>query len=137
MAATTARVSTAWMKWKECTGVLCDRRMPEKLKGKIYRTVVRPVALYGAETWPATARAEQKMHAMEMRMLRWSAGLTLLDRQRNEDVRSRFGVAPIAEKMRESRLRWYGHVLRREPDSVARRAHEMAVVRKKNGGDQN
>ncbi|VDP20857.1 unnamed protein product [Heligmosomoides polygyrus] len=35
------------------------------------------------------------------------------------EVNSRkFGVAPIAEKMREARLRWYGHVLRGKEDSV-------------------
>ena len=30
--------------------VLCNRRMPVKLKGKVYKTVVRPALLYGAET---------------------------------------------------------------------------------------
>ncbi|PIO65757.1 hypothetical protein TELCIR_12557 [Teladorsagia circumcincta] len=31
------------------SGVLCDKKVPERLKSKIYRTVVRPFALYGAE----------------------------------------------------------------------------------------
>ena len=30
--------------------VLCDRKMPVKLTEKIYRKVVRPALLYGAET---------------------------------------------------------------------------------------
>ena len=30
---TTQRVSAAWRNWKRCSGVLCDRRMPVKLKG--------------------------------------------------------------------------------------------------------
>lgn len=34
------------------------------------------------------------------------------------DIRQRFGVAPIADKLREARLRWYGHVLRGEADGV-------------------
>ena len=42
------RVGAGWMNWKKCSGVLCDRRMPVKLKGKVYRTVVRPAMLYGA-----------------------------------------------------------------------------------------
>ena len=45
----TQRVSAAWRNWKRCSGVLCDRRMPVKLKGKVYKTVVRPALLYGAE----------------------------------------------------------------------------------------
>ncbi|VDP14487.1 unnamed protein product [Heligmosomoides polygyrus] len=44
-----SRVSAAWSKWRSLTGVLCDRKIPEHLKSKIYRAVVRPVAMYGAE----------------------------------------------------------------------------------------
>ena len=33
------RVGAGWMNWKKCSGVLCDKRMPVKLKGKVYRTV--------------------------------------------------------------------------------------------------
>ena len=54
----TQRVSAAWRNWKRCSGVLCDRRMPVKLKGKVYKTVVRPALLYGAETW-ATTRGQE------------------------------------------------------------------------------
>ncbi|PIO69534.1 hypothetical protein TELCIR_08637 [Teladorsagia circumcincta] len=55
---------------------------------------------------------------METKMLRWTAGVTRLDRIRTNAIRERFGVAPIADKMREARLRWYGHVLRGSDESV-------------------
>ena len=48
------RVSAAWRNWKRCSEVLCDRRMPVKLKGKVYKTVVRPALFYGGETWATT-----------------------------------------------------------------------------------
>ena len=47
-------MSAAWRNWKRCSGVLCDRRMPVKLKGMVDKTVVRPALLYGAETWATT-----------------------------------------------------------------------------------
>ena len=50
----TQRMSAAWRNWKRCSGVLCDRRMPVKLKGMVDKTVVRPALLYGAETWATT-----------------------------------------------------------------------------------
>jgi hypothetical protein len=121
------RVSAAWMKWRQVTGVLCDKKIPLRLKSKIYRTVVRPVALYGTECWPTTKKHEQALHAMEMRMLRWSLGLTRLDHVMNENIRKTLKVAPITDKMRESRLRWYGHVLRSNSTTVAKTALELNV----------
>ena len=108
--------------------------MPEKLKSKIYKTVVRPVALYSAECWPSTLKHDRMLHAMEMRMLRWSLGVTRRDRVRNDDIRGRLGVAPITKKMREARLRWYGHVIRSEENSVAARAMHLHVQGKRPRG---
>ncbi|EYC37522.1 hypothetical protein Y032_0783g2326 [Ancylostoma ceylanicum] len=106
---------------------MCDKKVPLKLKSKIYRTVVRPVALYRAECWPTTLKHEQTLHTMEMRMLRWTRGITRLDRVRNEDVRSMFGVAPITAKMRDARLCWYSHGLKGEDSSVAKSAMSTTV----------
>ena len=30
------RVGAGWMNWKKCSGVLCDKRMPVKLKAVFY-----------------------------------------------------------------------------------------------------
>ena len=73
------RVSAAWGNWKRCSGVLCDRRMPVEVKGKVYKTVVRPALLYGAETWATTRRQEARLEVNEMRMQRWMCGVTRRD----------------------------------------------------------
>jgi hypothetical protein len=39
------------------------------------------------------------------------------DRVRNDDIRDRVGVAPIAEKLIQHRLKWFGHIQRRPPDA--------------------
>ncbi|XP_042082683.1 uncharacterized protein LOC121815479 [Haplochromis burtoni] len=119
------RVNTAWMKWRQASGVLYDKRMPIYLHLKVYTSIVRPVALYGSECWPAMTKHEQALHTMEMKMLRWPLGLTRLDRARNEDVRKRWGVTPITDKMREARLRWYGHVVRSDKNSITKTAQQL------------
>jgi hypothetical protein len=42
------RIRAGWVKWRQAYGVLCDKNVPNKLKGKFYRTVIRPAMLYGA-----------------------------------------------------------------------------------------
>ncbi|CAG9123917.1 unnamed protein product [Plutella xylostella] len=100
----TRRMNAGWMKWKQLTGTTCDRKMPIKIKGKIYKSVIRPVMLYGAECWATKVCDEKRMHVTEMRMLRWMCGVTRKDRIRNEYIRGSMKVAPIVEKMKSHRL---------------------------------
>jgi len=72
----------------------------------------------------------------EMRMLRWILGLTLRDRKRNDDIRRILGVVCITDKVREARLRWYGHVQRREEDSCVKRILEPNVGGQRSRGRQ-
>ncbi|KAF3667525.1 putative serine carboxypeptidase-like 18-like [Capsicum annuum] len=121
------RIGAGWMKWKLASGVLCDKKVPPKLKGKFYRVVVRPALLYGAECWPVKNSHIQRMKVAEMRMLRWMCGLTRGDRVRNETIREKVGVTSVECKMREARLRWFGHVKRRGMDAPVRRCERLAL----------
>ncbi|XP_070057622.1 uncharacterized protein [Nicotiana tomentosiformis] len=62
-----------------------------------------------------------------MRMLRWMCGHTRLDRIMNEVIRDKVGVAPIEDKMREARLRWFGHMKRRSTDASVRRCERLTL----------
>ncbi|ONL97201.1 Retrovirus-related Pol polyprotein LINE-1 [Zea mays] len=111
------RIKVGWLKWRQAAGVLCDPRVPRKLKGKFYRTAIRPAMLYGAECWPTKRRHVQQLSVAEMRMLCWICGHTRRDRVRNDDIRERVGVAPIEEKLMQHRLRWFGHIQRRPEEA--------------------
>jgi hypothetical protein len=111
------RINAGWMKWRQASGILCDKKVPQKLKGKFYRMAVRPAMLYGAECWPTKRQHIQQMSVAEMRMLHWMCGHTRKDRIRNEVIRDRLGVAPIDEKLVQHRLRWFGHIQRRPPEA--------------------
>jgi hypothetical protein len=62
-------IKADWLKWCQASGVLCDPRVPLKLKGKFYRTVIRSVMLYRAEYWPTKRRHVQQLIVVEMCML--------------------------------------------------------------------
>ncbi|KAF3679548.1 putative pre-mRNA-processing factor 6-like [Capsicum annuum] len=83
--------------------------------------------MYGAECWPVKNSHIQKLNVTEMRMLRWMCGLTRGDRIRNETIREKVKVASVEDKMREVRLRWFGHVMRRGTDAPVRRCERLAL----------
>jgi len=47
------RIQAGWTKWRCASGFICDKKVPLKLKGKFYRTAIRPAMLYGTECWAA------------------------------------------------------------------------------------
>ncbi|KAJ8724185.1 hypothetical protein PYW07_008165 [Mythimna separata] len=115
------RINGGWMKWRPVKGTTCDPRMLLKLKGKIYKYVIRPVILYGSECWAVKKMDEKRLHVAEMRMLRWMCGVTRMDKVRNECIRGSLKVAPVTEKLEGNRLPWYGYVKRRDKTYVTKR----------------
>ncbi|PZC79938.1 hypothetical protein B5X24_HaOG215620 [Helicoverpa armigera] len=113
-----ARISAAWAKWREVSGVICDPKMPVKLKGQVYKSIIRPVLLYGSEAWPVLERHKQELRVTEMKMLRWMCGVTRKDRVRNSRIRGSLHVRDIADKLQECRLRWMEKVGHRKTRSV-------------------
>ena len=45
-----------------------------KVNGKVYKTMVRPAILHGAETWATTRGQEARLEVNAMMMLRWMCG---------------------------------------------------------------
>ena len=76
---------------------------------------------------------ENKLDVAEMRMLRWMSGVTKLDNIRNERIRRTTKVREISKKVQESRLKWYGHVLRREDEYVGKRVMRMVPGKRRRG----
>ncbi|KAK3522998.1 hypothetical protein QTP86_010502 [Hemibagrus guttatus] len=108
------RVQAGWNGWRKVSGVLCERKISARIKGKVYRTVVRAAMLYGLEIVSLRKRQESELEVPELNMLRFSLGVTRLDRIRNEYIRRTAHVGRLGDKVREARLRWFGHVQRRE-----------------------
>ncbi|KAK3568206.1 hypothetical protein QTP86_000223 [Hemibagrus guttatus] len=125
------RVQAGWNGWRKVSGVLCDQKISARIKGKVYRTVVRPAMLYGLVTVPLRKRQESELEVAELKMLRFSLGVTRLDRIRNEYIRGTAHVGRLGDKVREARLRWFGHVQRREMVRVVQVMYERSrtVVR--------
>jgi hypothetical protein len=44
--------------------------LSEKIKNRIYKTIILPVVLYGCETWSLTIREEHRLRVFQNRVLR-------------------------------------------------------------------
>ena len=74
-----------------------------------------------------TKKQVEEMEVAEMKMLRFAMGVTRKDKIRNEHIRGTVKIEWLGIKMREGRLRWYGHVMRRGQEYVRRKMIEMEL----------
>ena len=121
------RVSAAWRKWREISGLLVNRSVPVVCRARVYDACIRSVMLYGSEGWPMLDRLRGVLTSCDRRMLRYIAAVSLLDHVRSEEVADRCGVEPLEVVMRRRRLRWYGHVRRRDEQEPLGRIMELTV----------
>ena len=68
-----------------------------------------------------------KLDVAEMRMWRWMCGETRKDKIRNECFQEHLGVTTIGDKIRETRLRWFGHIQRMPVTASVRKSLVMKV----------
>ena len=128
------RLQAGWNCWRRMSGVICDMLVPARVQWKVYKVAVRPTMLYGLETVALTKRQEADMEVADWKMLRFSLGVTGIDKIRNEYIRGTAQVGRFGEKTREARLRWYGHVLRKDDGYIGRTMLRMELPRKRKRG---
>ena len=74
------------------------------------------------------------MEVTEMKTLRFAMGVTRKDKIKNEYIRSTVKVEWLGMKLREGRLRWYGHVMRGDHEYVGKKMMEMELPGKRKRG---
>lgn len=125
--ATVFRVRCAWSKFRELSDLLTNKEVSLRLKGKIYTTCVRSAMLYGSETWALKAEEMARLDRTEMRMIRWMSGVKLRERHTNLELREKMGIDSVTEVLRRRRLRWWGHVLRKDDEEWVKKCMDLEV----------
>ena len=89
------------------------RSIGRNTKTKLFKTLIRPVLLYGCEAWKLTVAEERELDRFQftcpIRILRiwWP------QRVRNDTISQVTGVK-ISDEIRKRRWNWIGHVFRKE-----------------------
>ena len=111
--------------------LLKQKEIPKDVKVCIYSTILRPVLLYGSETWTLTKKLKSKIQACEMRILRLIFGVTKRDKIRNETIRNSLNVQSILTIIEKNQLRWFGHILRMPDIRDVKRMYQWKPTKKR------
>jgi hypothetical protein len=64
------KIKAGWLKLRQVFDVLCDPKVPLKLKGKFYKTAIRPTMLYGAECYDGFVATQEEIGSGMMTYVR-------------------------------------------------------------------
>ena len=92
---------------------------------QIYKTLIRPVVTYGAETWKQTAAEENALRRFERKVLRKIYG-PVVDKgvwriRYNNELCELMGGEDIVRSIKAQRIQWLDHVERVDETAMAKR----------------
>ena len=120
----TKRVQAGWNGWRRMSGVICDRRVPARVKGKVCTVIVdsktsNVVRVGDGGTDEKTGGGDGGGRVEDVTIF--------IRSDKNECIRGTAQVGQVGEKTREARLRWYGHERRKYDGYIGRRMLRMEL----------
>jgi len=80
---------------------------------KVHNAPALPILLYGSENRTRKKKKDEKrLTSIEIKFFRKTAGYTLFDHERNEEILEEARVGPVDEKLRKYKSNWLRHVTR-------------------------
>ena len=73
------------------------------------------------------SRVSARLEQTEIRMVRWMCGVSLKDRVLSTELRERMGIESVFDVVKRNRLRWVGHVLRKDDDDWVKKSMSYVV----------
>jgi len=104
-------IRIGWNKFRQLVPLLTNKDVSLIMRRRLYSSCVRSSMLHGSETWPIRKENVVALQRAEMRMVGWMCGIKPKDRFPSMELRERLALV-----LQQNRLRWYGHVLRKQDD---------------------
>ena len=103
------RVQVGVNAWRQVEGVMSDKHISKKLKGKVLGACVTPAMMYGLETLPVSEKHQHRLHVCENNWVRRIAGVKRMDRRRMAELREEVGIQKcLMGRLVKSRMKWAG-----------------------------
>ena len=124
-----ARVRCGWKKFHELAPFLTStsKAPTPEMKGLVYSACVRSSLTYRTETWALQADQERMLERAENRMVRWMNGVSLKDRLTSKELQENLQIENIVKVVRRARLRWFGHVERKDDEDWVKRTTRLEI----------
>jgi hypothetical protein len=110
------RIALANRNYFALVNILKTKNINRKYKVIIYKTSIKPVLMYGAETWVLSKADELRLGVFEIKILRRIYGLICEGaawRSRyNEELYRLYDETDLVTIVRITRLKWAGHIVR-------------------------
>ena len=94
----------------------------EKLRLKLYDSLVKPILIYNAGTWGISKTDEKNLNSFHRRQLRRVLNMKYPITISNVNLYKRTGTRPLSLEILEARWRMFGHNLRLHPETPANKA---------------
>jgi len=93
-----------------------------RTKVRLYKTLVKPVLMYGCETWKMNKSDENKIDVFQSRCLRRIFKICWQERITNKEVLKIAEMENLSEGVQKRRWKFIGHIMRKEPNNDCRTA---------------
>ena len=118
--------------------ILRKRNIKQSIKIRLYKTVIRPAVIYGAETWTLTSKTKKRLMAWERKILRKIYGPTKEDGQwrikTNLELMTKYRSQNIVNIIKVRRLEWLGHVVRMDETRAVKKLFEEKIEGRRGRG---
>jgi hypothetical protein len=104
----------------DCANICSRATFHARKKFTNHKTLIRPVLLYGSETWVLTKREENQLLVFERKVLRTICGPKIengvYSRRNNHELDKEIDSPNALSVTKRSSLRYAGHMIRRPED---------------------
>ena len=107
-----------------------------KTKMRVYRALIEPIALYGAEAWTLTIKAKEKLDRFDRECMRVILGIKWYERVSDEEMRNRIKLEQLSERAVNRLIRWAGHVWRMDENNLVRKVEKWTPIGRRKQGPQ-
>lgn len=101
---------------------------------KFYKTMAVPTLLYGSEVWVSSNSTKRKIQSAEMYFLRRTKGCTLMDKVKNEEIRTELQTVSINEQIESYRNNWLYHVDRMSNSRLPKLLYQYRPIGRRDVG---